>query len=85
MTRGEKLKSIVETIEGLKLQSEIALASNGENKAIDREKLSEAHSKMNSKILQDITLKKYMREEKIASYIDIDVEDFRNFYFKNVQ
>lgn len=84
MTRDEKLKEIIETIEGLKLQSEIVLASNGDNKAIDREKLSKAHLKMNPKMLQDITLKKYMKEEKIASYIDIDVEDFRNFYFKNV-
>lgn len=82
ITREEErnLNIIIETINGLKLQSEVALNSNGDNKLIDKNKLKEAHLKITPAALQYQTLKIYMKEKNIVSYIDINTDDFKSYY-----
>ncbi len=79
------LNVIIESLEGLKLQSEVALASEGNNNLVDKEKLAEAHKKIYAPSLQDEVLKIYMSEKVVSSYIDIDLKDFKSYYIEKVQ
>jgi len=75
-----ELEMILDTLKGLKLQSEVVFSSDGDNKKIDRTKLKEAHSKMIPAMLQHKTLKAYMVDKNVVSYIDINLDDFTKFY-----
>ena len=76
----ERLNTILATLEGLKIQADVALNSNGDNGKINRIKLKEAHQKMNPRSLQDEILKSYMKEKNIASYPSIDLNDFQEYF-----
>jgi hypothetical protein len=69
------LDELSSSIKGLKLQSEIALASQGNNKEIDRAKLKEAQLMISPDILKSNIIKDYMKCRGIESLIEIDESD----------
>lgn len=73
---------IINSIRGLKLQSQIVLESKGKNSNINRAELKKAHSMINPNILESDILKEYMNINKIVSYIDIDENHFSKWLSK---
>ncbi len=75
-------EELLNSIKGLKQQSEIALASQGDNKKIDKAKLNKAQSIISPDILKSNIIKDYMKFKGIQSLIEIDEDGLRKWIIK---
>jgi hypothetical protein len=74
---------ITNSIEGLKIQSMIANKSKGLNSEVDKKELSKAHDMISPYFLSYDIVKDYMNLMNLESFIDIDIEDFKEWVLKN--
>lgn len=74
------LEEILQTIQGLKLQTDYALILITDKSKETKNKLRKCQQMINPSIVYGKTLKWYMTERKIKIFPEIDIEDFKKWY-----
>jgi len=86
--KGFTLDDCIETIIGIKMQAIYAESSleyhlDRNRAAPDRVYLMKAHEKINAKVFSSGILKEYSQLRQLGSYVEINIDDFREWFRLN--